>query len=200
MSNSLFRLKNDTIFIVAEAAGGVYNSQQLKVICEISEEDSAFLKVTEDERLGFMIPSENIEEVRVKLAAVGVFLRHYRGANFASPRACLGELCPRAKQDALGAALEISPLLNNKLKEVQERIAIGINGCSVACVASATDDIHIVGHEDGYKIYIGGQSCEQSAGESGASKPGKLAELVCSNIPKEKNWRGDFCNFRCLST
>src|SRR6185312_11007862 len=101
----------------------------------VSEEDSAFLKVTEDERLGFMLSPAKIPEVQTKLAEVGILLRNYRGQNGASPKACLGELCPHAKQDALGAALELAPLLNEKLKDVAGRIAIGINGCATACVA-----------------------------------------------------------------
>ncbi len=176
MSVPTFKLKNETIFVVAEAAGGIYNSNQLKVICEISEEDSAFLKVTEDERLGFMISPEKVEEVKTKLAVVGIILRHYRSQNFASPKACLGELCPKAKQDALGAALEMSPILNEKLKDFSERFSIGVNGCQEACVSSVSDDIHIVGHEFGYKIYIGGKSSEDF----------KLSKLASKNVAKDK--------------
>ncbi|MES2615425.1 MAG: hypothetical protein V4591_08425 [Bdellovibrionota bacterium] len=176
LSNSLFTLKNGTIFVVAEAAGGVYNTTQLKTICEISEQDSSFLKVTEDERLGFMIPQDKIPDVQTKLAAVGVLLRDYRGANFASPKSCLGDLCPKAKQDALGAALEISPLLNEKLKNLQERVSVGINGCSESCVSAATDDIRLVGYENGYKIYIGGNSTEAAT----------VSLFLCEGVPQEK--------------
>ena len=172
----MFNLKNDTIFVIAEAAGGVYNTNQIKVICEISEEDSAFLKVTEDERLGFMIPQDKIEFVQSKFAEVGLFLRHYRSQNFASPKACLGDLCPHAKQDALGTALELAPIFMEKLKNSNDSISVGINGCSIACVASVTDDIHLVGNENGYVVYLGGKSGETS----------KLSEPVCKDISKEK--------------
>ncbi len=163
------------MFVIAEAAAGVYNTNQLRAICDVSEEDSAFLKVTDEERLGFMIPAEKVPEIQEKLSHVGLSLRHYHQQNFASPKACLGDLCPFAKQDALGLALDLTPLFSEKLKQHKAFISFGINGCPTACVASATDDIHLVGTDHGYDIYLGGRS----------SKSTKTAELFQSDVSKE---------------
>lgn len=176
MSGGQFELKNGNLFVLAEAAGGVYNGSQLRLICDVADDVSVFLKVTEDQRIGFMVPKDKLLELHGKLAKSGILLKHYRNHSILSPKACLGELCPKCEQDALGDAIEISPLLNEKFKESFTALNIGINGCATACVASATDDIHVIGESGGYKILIGGRS----SGEA------KLAEFLIDSIPRPK--------------
>ena len=176
MSSGQFELKNGNLFVLAEAAGGVYNGSQLRLICDVVDDVSVFLKVTEDQRIGFMVPKDKLLELHAKLAKSGILLKHYRNHSILSPKACLGELCPKCEQDALGDAIEISPHLNEKFKESFVALNIGMNGCATACVASATDDIHVIGEKSGYKILIGGRS----AGEV------KVAEFLIDSVPKEK--------------
>ncbi len=176
MSSGQFELKNGNLFVLAEAAGGVYNGSQLRLICDVVDDVSVFLKVTEDQRIGFMVPKDKLLELHAKLAKSGILLKHYRNHSILSPKACLGELCPKCEQDALGDAIEISPHLNEKFKESFIALNIGMNGCATACVASATDDIHVIGEKTGYKMLIGGRS----AGDV------KMAEFLVDSVPKEK--------------
>jgi dissimilatory sulfite reductase (desulfoviridin) alpha/beta subunit len=169
-----FELKNGYLFVLAEAAGGIYNGSQLRLICDVADDVSVFLKVTEDQRIGFMVPKEKLLELHAKLAKSGILLKHYRNHSILSPKACLGELCSKCEQDALGDAIDISPFLNEKFKDSFTALNIGMNGCAVACVASATDDIHIVGDSQGYNMSIGGRT----SGEP------KLAESVIEGIPR----------------
>lgn len=174
--SSQFVLKNKMIFVIADAAGGIYNSEQLKTLCAIADEDSAFLKISDDQRIGFMLDPERIPEVQPRLAQAGLLLRSYRNEGTPSPKACLGELCPLAEQDALGDALELSKALQNQFPAAIPYVTLGINGCGQACVASATDDIHIVAETTGYKITIGGQSKEIP----------QMGQFVGDNISPEK--------------
>lgn len=174
MAVGQFELKNGYLFVLAEAAGGVYNGSQLRLICDVADDVSVFLKVTEDQRIGFMVPKEKLLELHAKLAKSGILLKHYRNHSILSPKACLGELCSKCEQDALGDAIDISPFLNEKFKDSFTALNIGMNGCAVACVASATDDIHIVGDTQGYNMSIGGRT----SGEP------KLAESVIEGIPR----------------
>ncbi len=176
MASGQFELKNGNLFVLAEAAGGVYNGSQLRLICEVADDVSVFLKVTEDQRIGFMVPKDKLLELHGKLSKSGILLKHYRNHSILSPKACLGELCPKCEQDALGDAIEISPILNEKFKDSFTALTIGMNGCAIACVASATDDIHIVGDSKGYNIFVGGKI----SGEP------KLAEFVAEGIPRPK--------------
>jgi dissimilatory sulfite reductase (desulfoviridin) alpha/beta subunit len=176
LASGQFELKNGNLFVLAEAAGGVYNGSQLRLICDVADDVSVFLKVTEDQRIGFMVPKDKLLELHGKLSKSGILLKHYRNHSILSPKACLGELCPKCEQDALGDAIEISPILNEKFKDSFTALNIGMNGCAVACVASATDDIHIVGDSKGYKVFVGGRI----SGEP------KLAELAVEGIPRPK--------------
>ncbi|WP_158998013.1 hypothetical protein [Pigmentibacter ruber] len=176
MSGGQFELKNGNLFVLAEAAGGVYNGAQLRMICDVADDVSVFLKVTEDQRIGFMVPKDKLLDLHSKLSKSGILLKHYRNHSILSPKACLGELCNKCQQDALGDAIEISPILNEKFKESFTALNIGMNGCATACVASATDDIHVIGEESGYKVLIGGKS----SGEP------KLAEFLVDSIKREQ--------------
>lgn len=171
-----FNLNNGSVFVLADAAGGVYSGDQIKAICEVADSESAFLKVTEDQRIGFMVAPDRLPDVQKRLAKVGVLLRAYRNVGVASPKACLGDLCPHKEQDALGDAIEVGRYLNKTFGSDRPFVSIGLNGCSSACTQSAVDDIHIVGESSGYKISIGGKHSEMP----------QLGQFLAENIEKEK--------------
>jgi dissimilatory sulfite reductase (desulfoviridin) alpha/beta subunit len=155
-----FKLKNNQIFILAEAAGGVYNSDQLRMLCEVADRESAFLKITEDQRIGFMIEPDKLNEIQTQVRKSGLLLRHYQSSGVPYPRACLGELCQFAQQPALGDALELTTHLLKTFPNPQRFSSIALNGCHRACLGSSTEDIHIVAEESGYKISIGGKNSD----------------------------------------
>lgn len=172
-----FDLKNGSVFVLVEAAGGVYNADALARVCAVADAHSAFLKATEDHRIGFMVGPEALEEVTAELRSHGLLARPYRGGGAPSPRACLGELCPHAEQDALGDAIELATALSARFGDDERPFAtVGLNGCHRACIASGLDDIHIVGEESGYKITVGGKAREIP----------QLGQFVADNVPKER--------------
>lgn len=169
-----FALKNNQIFVLAEAAGGVYNSDQLRVLCEVADNESAFLKITEDQRIGFMVDPSRLADVQSQVRKSGLLLRSYKSAGVPSPRACLGELCTFAHQPSLGDALELTTHLLKSFPVPKRFSSIGVNGCQRACLGSSTEDIHVVGEESGYKISIGGK---------GADIP-QQAQLILENVTR----------------
>ena len=173
--SEVFNLKNNQVFVLAEAAGGVYNSAQIRTIVDIAERESAFVKITEDGRMGFMIDPEKIAEVEGLLQTQGLLLRHYQSSAVPIVRTCLGELCPHSEQTALDDCLDVSAKLSSHFASPQPFVSIGMNGCARACVGSATDDIHIVAESTGYKISIGGKSRELP----------QLGQFLAENVKKE---------------
>lgn len=169
-----FVLKNNQIFVLAEAAGGVYNSDQLRVLCEVADNESAFLKITEDQRIGFAVAPNRLGDVQAQVRKFGLLLRSYKSATTAAPRACLGELCTFAHQPSLGDALELTTHLLKSFPAPKRYSSIGVNGCQRACLGSSTEDIHIVAEETGYKVSIGGK---------GADIP-QQAQLILENISR----------------
>ena len=155
-----FALKNSQIFVLAEAAGGVYNSDQLRVLCEVADNESAFLKITEDQRIGFMIDPGKLPDVQAQVRKSGLLLKSYKAAGVPSPRACLGELCTFAHQPSLGDALELTTHLLKSFPAPKRYSSIGVNGCGRACLGSSTEDIHVVAEETGYKVSIGGKGSD----------------------------------------
>ncbi|MEN9824971.1 MAG: hypothetical protein RI953_716, partial [Pseudomonadota bacterium] len=169
-----FALKNNQIFVLAEAAGGVYNSDQLRVLCEVADNESAFLKITEDQRIGFMVDPNKLGDIQAQVRKSGLLLRSYKSSGVPSPRACLGELCTFAHQPSLGDALELATHLLKSFPAPKRFSTIGVNGCQRACLGSSTEDIHVVAEESGYKISIGGK---------GSDIP-QQAQLILDNIPR----------------
>lgn len=169
-----FALKNNQIFVLAEAAGGVYNSDQLRVLCEVADNESAFLKITEDQRIGFMVDPHKLADVQSHVRKSGLLLRSYKSSGVPSPRACLGELCTFAHQPSLGDALELTTHLLKSFPAPKRYSSIGINGCQRACLGSSTEDIHVVAEESGYKISIGGKGSDIS----------QQAQLILENVPR----------------
>jgi dissimilatory sulfite reductase (desulfoviridin) alpha/beta subunit len=152
-----FALKNNQIFVLAEAAGGVYNSDQLRTLCEVADNESAFLKITEDQRIGFMIDPGKLPDIQAQVRKIGLLLKSYKAPGVPSPRACLGELCTYSQQPSLGDALELTTHLLKSFPAPKRYSSIGVNGCGRACLGSSTEDVHIVAEESGYKISIGGK-------------------------------------------
>ncbi|MEN9810848.1 MAG: hypothetical protein RLZZ488_2415 [Pseudomonadota bacterium] len=169
-----FALKNNQIFVLAEAAGGVYNSDQLRVLCEVADNESAFLKITEDQRIGFMVDPHKLADVQAHVRKSGLLLRSYKSSGVPSPRACLGELCTFAHQPSLGDALELTTHLLKSFPAPKRYSSIGINGCQRACLGSSTEDVHVVAEESGYKISIGGKGSDIS----------QQAQLILENVPR----------------
>ena len=156
-----FPMKHGHTFLLAEAAGGVYNTDQLRLIAEVVDRTpGGFLKITEDQRLGFLAEEGEAQNLAAECASRGLPLRGYRGRGWPAPKACLGELCPHAEQEALGDALGMTGHLREKLPAAFPYVSMGMNGCSRGCASSSTDDLHIVGEASGYKICIGGKTQE----------------------------------------
>ena len=154
---SAFKLRNGSLLITTEAPGGIYNSEQLKRIAALADEDSAIVKVTEDQRLALFVGEDKADSIVAELKEIGLGVRHYQDG-LHQPTTCIGELCPDYQQDALGSALNITEEMSRL--SVDNPLKIGINGCAQCCVPCHTLDISIVGDEQGYRISMGGKNSQ----------------------------------------
>jgi len=172
MANA-FKLNNNQVFVTTEAPGGVYSSEQLKKIAEVSNETSAVIKATEDHRLGFFIAEDKLDLLTSQLAEVGIEIRHYQ-AGLHQPVACVGGQCPKQEQDALATAMDVTEAIEDI--KMESPLRIGINGCFSCCVPTHTLDISVVGETNGYKLSIGGKN----------SLLPEFASFVAEGIPADK--------------
>lgn len=175
-----FKLQNGQLFVVASAAGGVLNGDQLRSLATLCDSETAFLKLTEDGSVGFMLDESRLEEVRDQLNSTGLLLQHFRCDQAPAVRACLGEICPHHEQDTLGHSLEVTSFLHERFgSETGSSVPylrIALNGCARNCLASGTDDIHIVAENNGYKIQVGGK----------ASEIPSMGHFLCENVAPEE--------------
>ncbi len=166
------------LLLSTEAPGGIYNGAQLSKIAELCEKDAAIVKATEDQRLALFVPEKDALLIAKELGSVGLGIRHYQ-EGLHQPTACIGELCPLHKQDALGAAMDVTQSLGSF--QLSGPLRIGINGCGRCCVPSHTLDMSIVGEEEGYRISVGGKNShipEMATFLAEGIPPGELAQCV----------------------
>ncbi len=171
--SAAFKLKNGSLMLSTEAPGGIYNSSQLKAIAALCEEDSAIVKVTEDQRLALFVEEGRATEIAARLKKMGLGLRHYRNG-LHQPTSCIGALCSEHKQDAQGSAMAVTEALSSI--ELPNPLRIGINGCSACCLPCHTLDISVMGDDSGYRIYIGGKN----------SQIAEMAQFVAEGVPAKE--------------
>ena len=150
-----FKLKNGAQLVSTEAPGGIYNASQLKKLAELCENTSAFVKVTEDQRLSLILTDDQVGPAQDELRPLGITIRPYQDG-LHQPVSCIGDLCPDSEQDALSSAIDISQELAGIQSSTSLRI--GINGCARCCVPCHTLDIAVMGEVDGYRLTIGGKT------------------------------------------
>lgn len=169
----VFNLRNGMILLSTEAPGGIYNSAQLKKIATLCDNDTAIVKVTEDQRLALFVEKTQAKTIAKELRALGLGIRHYQDG-LHQPTACIGELCQSHMQDALGSAMELTQQISHI--NLASPLKIGINGCGQCCVPSHTLDISVVGDQAGYRLSLGGKS----------SQIPEIATYVAEGVPAEK--------------
>jgi hypothetical protein len=168
-----FRLKNGSLMLSTEAPGGIYNSSQLKAIASLCEEDSAIVKVTEDQRLALFVDEDRAAEIATKLKKMGLGIRHYRDG-LHQPISCIGALCPDHKQDAQGSAMAVTEALASI--QLENSLRIGINGCSTCCVPCHTLDVSVMGDDSGYRVSIGGKTTQIA----------EMAQYLAEGVPAKE--------------
>jgi len=165
-----FKLRNGSLLVSTEAAGGIYNAAQLRKIAELMEASASVLKITEDQRIALMIPEDQAAQTTDALKTVGLGIRNYQdGLHQAT--ACVGALCEYQEQDALSSAMDVTAELSDIV--LSSPLKIGINGCARCCVPCHTLDIAVVGDPSGYRLSIGGKT----------SQLPELASFVAEGIP-----------------
>lgn len=167
-------LTNETILLVVEAPGGVYNADQLQLLATLLDEEGLIAKVSEDQRLMISVTNNQIEVIKAKLLEVGLGLRPYR-EGLHQPVACIGALCRRHDQDALGDSFKLSDTLSGRDMPANS-MRIGINGCAESCVPIHTLDISVIGEPTGYRLSLGGKN----------SQIPEMASFLAEGIPADK--------------
>lgn len=174
MGDDFFKLKDGSLAISLETFAGMYHADQLSFIAKFCEDHSVASKITEDQRIVVFVKKEDLASLSDQAAALGMSLRSYQ-KGLHQPISCLGEFCPHHKQNVLQDSLRISEEFA-KISIKSTPLRIGINGCERCCVPTQHLDISLMGTEDGYTLFLGGQSKHLA----------EAAQLAAEMIPGEK--------------
>lgn len=176
---------NASYAVIINSPAGVFNSEQLKTIAEISQKGYGIIKLTHAQRIVVLVKPEQLDKIEEMISKVGLRkgVLHHGVRNI---RACAGALCKWSKNnDAVTIASEIDKKLYGFPAKFDIKVAV--SDCMRNCSECYCSDIGFIGMDGAYRIVIGGR---------GSSIPFRGIELapkvdkakVVAFIEKFVNW------------
>jgi len=150
----IIKQTNGAFGVVPATPGGLINGKQLTKIAQLVEEGAGLAKLTVGQHIVILTSEEKVEHVKEELAGVGLELAPV-GTVVRNAKACPGNLCQFALQDALNDGLSLDKEISGR--ETPNSFKIGISGCPRNCMQARCNDVGLVGAKNGYQIYIGGK-------------------------------------------
>lgn len=145
--------KDGTFSVVPRMYGGVTSPEQLKRIAEVAEKYNAFLKVTGGQRIGlYGIKKEDLPNVWTDL---GMQSGYAYGKTLRTVKTCVGSTyCRFGTQDSM----KLGIMLEKRFERLDtpHKLKMGVSACPRSCVEVGTKDFGVIGVENGFQIYIGG--------------------------------------------
>lgn len=111
------------------------------------------LKVTGSQRIGLY--GVNKEDLPAIWEELDMLAAQAYGKVFRSVKTCVGKtFCRFGTQDTMGLGVKIEEAF--EYIDTPHKFKVGVSGCPRSCVESAVKDFGIIGVDNGYQIYIGG--------------------------------------------
>lgn len=156
-ANERFRAniqKDGTFSVIPQMQGGITNPDQLIKIGEVAKKyDVDLLKITGAQRIGlYGIKKDDLpkiwEELDMRSAAA-------YGKSTRSVKSCVGKaFCRFGTQYTSDLAIRLESTF--EYIDTPHKFKMGVSGCPRSCVESGVKDFGIIGVENGFQIYIGG--------------------------------------------
>lgn len=146
--------KDGTFSVVPRMRGGQTNPQQLIQIAKVAEKYNVpLLKVTGSQRIGlYGVKKADLPAIWEELDMVAA---QAYGKVFRSVKTCVGKsFCRFGTQDTMGLGVKLEETF--EYIDTPHKFKVGVSGCPRSCVESAVKDFGIIGVENGFQIYIGG--------------------------------------------
>ncbi|WP_028399342.1 nitrite reductase large subunit NirB [Ectobacillus panaciterrae] len=146
--------KDGTYSIIPKMYGGITDAKQLKKLAEVAEKyEVPLIKLTGGQRIGlFGVKKEDIPSMWEELEMLSGYAY---GKTLRTVKTCVGSaFCRFGTQDSmsLGVALE------KKFERIDtpHKVKMGVSACPRSCVESGVKDFGVIGVENGFQIYVGG--------------------------------------------
>ncbi|WP_086349739.1 nitrite reductase large subunit NirB [Candidatus Enterococcus clewellii] len=148
-------IQNDgTYSVIPRMRGGKTDPQQLMLIAKVAEKyDVPMVKITGSQRIGlFGVKKEDMPKIweELDMTAAAAYAKAVR-----SVKTCVGaNFCRFGTQDSLGLGIKLEQRF--EFIDTPHKFKMGVSACPRSCVESGVKDFGIIGVENGFQIYIGG--------------------------------------------
>ena len=170
---AILQRDRETYAIAPHIPGGFTDTATLRKICDVADKYELELKITSAQRIAmFGAKEEDLDSIWSDLAenhgaAIGLCVR--------SVKICPGtQHCKRAVLDSASLGLKIDAIYH--AMELPNKMKMGVSGCLLSCSESGVKDIGIVGHNKGWRIFVGGNA---------GPRP-RLGDLLVDNVQTEE--------------
>uniref|UniRef100_C6E086 Nitrite and sulphite reductase 4Fe-4S region n=1 Tax=Geobacter sp. (strain M21) TaxID=443144 RepID=C6E086_GEOSM len=170
---AILQRDRETYAIAPHIPGGFTDTATLRKICDVADKYNLALKITSAQRIAMIgAKEEDLDSIWSDLAqnpgaAIGLCVR--------SVKVCPGtQHCKRAVLDSASLGLKLDQIYH--AMELPNKMKMGVSGCLLSCSESGVKDIGIVGHNKGWRIFVGGNA---------GPRP-RLGELLVDNVQSEE--------------
>ncbi|MCP8968541.1 nitrite reductase large subunit NirB [Ectobacillus ponti] len=146
--------KDGTYSVIPRMYGGVTDVQQLRKLADVAEKYNVpLIKLTGGQRLGlFGVKKEDLPAVWEEL---GMPSGYAYGKTLRTVKTCVGAaFCRFGTQDSMSLGIALEKMFEGV--DTPHKVKMGVSACPRSCVESGVKDFGVIGVENGFQIYIGG--------------------------------------------
>lgn len=146
--------KDGTYSVIPRVRGGKTSPQQLIKIAQVAEKYQVpLLKITGSQRIGmYGVSKEDMPKIweELEMTSASAYAKAFR-----SVKTCVGKnFCRFGTQDSMGLGIKLETKF--EFIDTPHKFKIGVSACPRSCVESGVKDFGVIGVENGFQIYIGG--------------------------------------------
>lgn len=146
--------KDGRFSVIPRMRGGQTTPQQLLKIAQVAEKyDVPLVKVTGSQRIGlYGVKKEDLPDIweELDMTSASAYAKAVR-----SVKTCVGaNFCRFGTQDSMGLGIKLEERF--EYIDTPHKFKMGVAACPRSCVESGVKDFGVIGVENGFQIYIGG--------------------------------------------
>jgi len=146
--------KDGRFSVIPRMRGGQTTPQQLLKIAQVAEKYNVpLVKVTGSQRIGlYGVKKEDLPDIweELDMTSASAYAKAVR-----SVKTCVGaSFCRFGTQDSMGLGIKLEERF--EYIDTPHKFKMGVSACPRSCVESGVKDFGVIGVENGFQIYIGG--------------------------------------------
>lgn len=146
--------KDGTFSVIPRMRGGQTTPQQLMKLAQVAEKYNVpLVKVTGSQRIGlYGVAKEDLPRIweELDMTSASAYAKAVR-----SVKTCVGaSFCRFGTQDSMGLGIKLEE--RYEYIDTPHKFKMGVSACPRSCVESGVKDFGVIGVENGFQIYIGG--------------------------------------------